>query len=93
MATGSATLDFGSTPTDEASVAVTGQAALLSTDHVEAFLMREATGDNDAEAHTALAVDSKLICDNDAASDQFTIRCFADVLATGQFKVRWVYAA
>jgi hypothetical protein len=94
MATGSATLDFGATPTDEASVLVTGQTALGAADHVEAFVMRETTADNGLEEHEGLAVHGRFVCDNDAAGDQFTIRAHLLAgFATGQFNVRWVYAA
>jgi hypothetical protein len=92
MATGTDTLDFGATPTDRATLTVAAP-ALQAADHVEAFLMREATADNTADEHEALAVYSRLVCENDAANDQFRIAAtILAGLATGQFAVRWVYA-
>lgn len=91
-ASGTATIDFGSTPTDEATVTVTGQTDLQTADHIEAWVMRDTTADNGEEAHAALAEEINLICDQDAAADAFTIYARTGAKATGTYKVRWAYA-
>jgi hypothetical protein len=91
-AQGSATIDFGATPTDEATVVVTGQASIVSGSHVEAFFMRESTADNALEDHEAMAIYCPLVCGSIVAGTGFTI--FATMLAgyaIGQFTVRWVW--
>lgn len=91
-ATGTATIDFGSTPTDEGSVTITGQVDLQAADHIEAFVMRDSTVDNPVEAHSALAEDINLICEQDAANDRFFIYARTGARVTGTFKVRWAYS-
>jgi len=92
-AQGTATLDFGATPTDEATVAVTGQAGIIAGSHVEAFFMRETTGgENGVEDHEGMAIYCRLVVGAIVAGTGFTI--FATMLAgyaTGQFNVRWVW--
>jgi hypothetical protein len=93
MAVGTATLDFGSTPADEASVAVTGQAGILTTSHVEAFFMQETTSDHGVDEHAEAAALCPLICSDLIAGTGFTIRAHPlAMLGTGTFKVRWVWA-
>lgn len=90
MASGTATLDFGATPTDTASVTVGGQAGLTAASFIEAFFMREAGGTNDADAHEQAAFFLKLVCEFVSATS-FTIIAQSLVgLATGTFTVRWV---
>jgi hypothetical protein len=56
MATGVTTLDFGTTPTDEATILVTGLSGLSVGTHKEAFVQGDdSTADNDATAHQFLA--------------------------------------
>ena len=91
-AQGTATLDFGSTPTDEATIAVTGQGSIAAGSHAEAFFMRETTGDNGVEEHEGMAIYCRLVCGDVVAGTGFTI--YATMLAgfaTGQFAVRWVW--
>lgn len=91
-AQGTATLDFGATPTDEATIAVTGQTGIVSGSHAEAFFMRESTGDNGVEEHEAMAIYCPLTVGSIVAGTGFTI--YATMLAgfaTGQFTVRWVW--
>lgn len=92
-AQGTATVDFGATPAAEASVAVTGQATILSTSSAEAFLMEDVTGDNDANAHQFAAYSMRPVCTIPSAGVGFTINLLCEIgLATGQFKVRWVWS-
>jgi hypothetical protein len=91
--TGTAVLNFGSTPTDEASVAVTGQASILAGSHVEAFFMAESTADNGTDEHAEAAALCPLACGSVVAGTGFTV--YAHPLAglgVGTFNVRWVWA-
>lgn len=91
--TGTATLDFGSASASnqEASVAVTGQAGILSTSDAEAYFMAESTSDNDADAHMIAAKLCKLVVGSLVAGTGFTITALNDGELTGTFKVRWVW--
>jgi len=92
VATGTAVLDFGATPADEASVTVTGQTGIVSGSHVEAFFMRESTADNDVDEHVEAAALCPLVCGSIVAGTGFTI--YASTLAMlgiGTFNVRWVW--
>jgi hypothetical protein len=93
-AQGTATINFGSTPTDEGSIAVTGQATIGATDHVEAFVMGDdtATG-NDADAHRLAVMSFRCDCRSVVAGTGFTIyvNCLMG-LVTDQFKIRWVWS-
>lgn len=87
--TGTATVDFGATPLAEASVVVT-DAGVSSSSYVEAFVMIDATGDNDTEAHQHAAASWKLACA--PASGTFTLYVTALMdLFWGTFKVRYVW--
>ena len=98
MATGqgTATLNFGTmgdVGSNEASVAVTGQAAILATSKVEAYLMADdTTADHTASDHRYASLFIGLTCGTPTAATGFTIygRC-ADKM-TGQFSIRWVWA-
>lgn len=90
--TGSATLDFGSTPTDEASVTVTGQAGILAGSDVEAYFMADSTADNGTDEHAEGAALCKLVCGNIVPGTGFTIYAHAiAALGLNTFKVRWVW--
>lgn len=92
MATGTAVINFGSTPSAEASVLVTGQTAITGTTFVEAFMQGSSTGDNDASAHRYAAVALRFIVDDLVAGTGFTIFATSIAgLATGTFNVKWVY--
>ena len=93
MATGTATVDFGSTPTHEASIAVTGQTLIASGSLVEAFVQGDSTADNTATDHRFAGVSFRLLCDTIIAGTGFTIyvTCIAG-LAKGTFKIRWVWS-
>lgn len=93
MATqGSAVLDFG-TGTDMASVVVTGQTGILAGSDVEAFLMAEASLDNDAAAHIVAASYLDLIVGAVVAGTGFTIYGLdKDGALTGRWTVQWVWA-
>lgn len=90
-ATGSATLDFGATPThDFASVAVTGQAAILAGSLVDAWIRLEATADHSADEHRVEALD--ITVGNIVAGTGFTIYGKPREGTTwGRFTISWVW--
>lgn len=93
MATGIATISFGTTPVQEGTIAVTGQAAILTTSYIEAFIMADdTTVDNDATSHDFAAVSFRLTCKTLIAGTGFTIKVTTIAGGcTGDFKIRWVW--
>lgn len=88
--TGSATLDFGVAPGgNAASVAVTGQAGILSGSLCEAWMMASSTADHNDEEHMLVPV--KLTCGNIVAATGFTIYARSEWRLSGQFDVKWVW--
>lgn len=91
-AQGTAVLDFGASPAEEASVVVTGQAGIVSGSHVEAFFMRESTSDNSNEEHEEAAALCPLVCGDIVAGTGFTIYAHPiAALGLGTYNVRWVW--
>ena len=75
MATGTATLDFGAFPgKSDASVAVTGQAAIVAGSLVEAWIRPVATADHTADEHMLETL--KVFAGNIVAATGFTIYGF-----------------
>jgi hypothetical protein len=63
MATGTGTIDFGATPSEEATVTITGQTGLISTTHIEAFFQHgDSTADNGVDEHEEAAAVCPLAC-------------------------------
>ena len=93
MATGSATLDFGSTPTDEALVTVSGLSGLSVGSFMEAYIQAsDSTLQNTTDDHRALAFSGKFSCEYVSASS-FNIHCDLTIgLMTGQYTIRYVTA-
>lgn len=92
-ATGTATLDFGATPADEAQVTITGQAGIVSGSHAEAYFMADTTADNGTDEHQEAAALCKLVCGAIVPGTGFTIYAHAlAMLGIGTFSVRWVWA-
>lgn len=93
MATGTAVLDFGVTPADEASIVVTGQASIGAGSPVEAFFMQEATADNGVDEHAEAAALCPLVVSDVVAGTGFTIRAHPIAMfGIGTFNVRWAWA-
>ena len=91
-AKGTAVLDFGATPADQASVVVTGQAGIAAGSDVEAYFMRETTSDNGVDEHEEAAALCPLVCGDIVAGTGFTIYAHPlAMLGTGTFNVRWVW--
>lgn len=90
MATGTATLDFGSAPgTNLVSVVVTGQTAIASGSHVEAFFMGDTTADHNADEHQFAEI--KLVCGSIVAGASFNIFASTQLRLTGTWTVHWVW--
>ena len=93
MATGTATLNFSSIPSDEATVNITGLSGLSVGSHKEAFVQGDdSTGDNDALAHKFLAVSGRFSCEYVSATE---MKVYCDLLmglATGQFTIHYATA-
>lgn len=91
---GTAIIDFGSFPgASEASIAVTGQASILATSKVEAYIMGDdTTSDHTAKDHRYIAAWLGLTCGTPTAATGFTIygRCLNKL--QGTFALRWVWA-
>lgn len=84
-AQGTATLDFGSTPTFEASVVV---ATVIPTgSHAEAFFMRE----SETEQYDMAPALIDLTCGEIVNNTSFVIRASSKAYAQGSITVRWVW--
>jgi hypothetical protein len=91
--TGTATLDFGAWPgSNEASVAVTGQASILSTSKADAYVMADDTSsDHTASDHRYFETFASLSCGTPTAATGFTIHARSHHKLTGTWAVRWVW--
>jgi hypothetical protein len=91
---GTATLDFGAYPgSNEASVAVTGQASIGTGSKAEAYVMADDTSSNHtASDHRYFAALAGMTCSTPTAATGFTIHARCAEKLTGQFQVRWVWA-
>ena len=93
MATGTAIIDFGSTPTDHATILVSGMSGLTVDSYIEAYMQgSDSTGDNTVDAHQQLAVRTQFYCEYVSSS---SMNIVADVFigfATGTFKLRYATA-
>lgn len=93
MATGTVTLDFGSTPAMEATVLVSGLSGLSVATHKEAFAQGDdSTGDNDANAHMRLRAMGQFDCEYVSATSMRVNCNLIRDMATGQFTVHYVTA-
>jgi len=92
MPVGTSVISFGSTPTSESSVVVTGQLDIVSGAYCEAFIMGDSTGSNDIVDHKFAGVSFRLLCGDVVAGVGFTI--FVTTIAgevNGDFSIRWVW--
>lgn len=91
--TGTAVIAFGSTPSNDATVTVTGQTGILTTSFVEAWVQENVTsGDNLLQDHRQLAWSAKLSPQNIIAGTGFDIEVMLLIgLVTGTFKINWVW--
>lgn len=88
---GTATLDFGATPGGNvATVAVTGQAGIDGTAHIEAWLMAEASADHNAYEHSVVPLTVR--CGDIVNGTGFTIYGSShELVLTGTLNVHWVW--
>ena len=94
MATGqgTVTIDFG-VGSNEASIAVTGQASILATSKAESFIMGDdTTVDHTAADHQYAPQFFSLTCGTPTVSTGFTIYARSIHKMQGTFSVRWVWA-
>lgn len=94
MATGTATISFGSTPVLEGTVNVTGQAGILATSFCEAWIMgNDSTADNDELSHQFAGIVLRTVCADIVAGTGFTIYVTSVAgFITGDIKIRWVWS-
>ena len=87
------TIDFGSTPTDEASLVVTGLTDMTATTNIIVFLQDDdTTADNTAEDHKALNYFAKCSASARVAGVGFTINVrLLGGYAKGTYKVHYIF--
>lgn len=86
-------IDFGSTPSSETTLAVTGQADILSTSTVHLTINARTTTDNTANDHEFAAIAIRLSATDITAGVGFTIKAYCLIgFVTGKFKVNWSYS-
>lgn len=91
---GTIVLDYGTVPAAEAAVAVAGQNGIRSTSRVRVWLDGHAMSDNSATEHLMGGALIRLTPSQPVDNDGFTI--YADNiggLATGMFRVSWIWSA
>ena len=90
---GFATIDFGSTPTDEASVVITGLTNMTTTANIFIFIQDDdSTADNTSDDHTALAYFARCTPSARVAGVGFTanVRLLGG-FAKGTYKIHYIY--
>lgn len=92
-ATGTAVIDFGAFPgSNEASVAVTGQADILATSKADSFVMADDTSaDHSASDHRYFEAFASLSCGTPTSATGFTIHARSTEKLSGQWTLRWVW--
>jgi hypothetical protein len=87
---GIATLDFGATAANDATVTITGQSAILSTSILRVWADEAVTIDNTAQDHRQLAWSAKFSGQNIIPGVGFDIEAMLLVgQATGTFTINW----
>lgn len=90
---GTAALDFGATPANEASVTVTGQTEITAECSAEAWFMARTTADNNADAHKQAAAFMRLVCSEPTPGAGFVITAYCLIgSATGEFTVDFTWS-
>ena len=90
-AQGSIEIDF-LTGSNEASVSVTGQSTILSTNAAEAWIMAEASSEHTLNDQTYAAALIGISCGVPSDGVGFTIYARSTEKLNGKFKLRWVWA-
>ena len=91
---GTATLNFGAAKgSNEASIAVTGQASISGTSKAEAYWMADdTTADHTANDHKYVPLFVELTCGTPSAGTGFTIYGRSTEYMQGTFQCRWVWS-
>jgi len=89
ISAGTTTLDFTTTPSSTASVAVTGQTGIATTSYVQVWVQGDSTSSNSVDSHLLFAALSGIIAKTLVAGTGFTIEAIVPTKATRQFQVRW----
>jgi len=85
-------IDFGSTPTNEASISATGLTDILITSSVEAYIQGRSTSNNTVSDHEFASIGIRLSVSEPTAGVGFTIKAFCLIgFVTGKFKINWRY--
>jgi hypothetical protein len=89
--TGTAIVDFGTTPVSNATEVVTGQAGILASSLVEAWISPVATADHTADEHTVEELG--VMAGNIVPGTGFTIylTAFGPNGSFGKWTVNWVW--
>jgi hypothetical protein len=95
-AQGQAVINFGSSMTDTANIAITGQAGILSTSLCEAWIdatVAAGTVDHTQDEHSMAVSSVGISCTAIVAGTGFTIvaACGPNGPVRGQFNVAWVW--
>lgn len=91
VATGSAIVNFGAAPgTNQVSVTVTGQTAILATSTIACFFMGDATATHNIEEH--LFAEINLRASAIVPGVGFTINAVTEWRLSGTFEVRWTWS-
>ena len=92
-ATGTAILDFGSTPgTNQVSVAVTGQTGIGGSSYAEALLSPVATATHNLEEIKLMTIKLGVLAHTISNGVGFTITGTTELRLTGTINVNWVWA-
>jgi hypothetical protein len=92
-ATGTAILDFGSTPgTNQVSVAVTGQTGIGGSSYAEAWLSPVATATHNLEEIKLITIKLGVLAHTISNGVGFTITGTTELRLTGTINVNWVWA-
>lgn len=93
MGVGTGVIDFTATPSDEATVTVTGQAGLVSTTHIEAWFQHgDSTADNGVDEHAEAAQHMSLACKWTVDGSFQVIAQPMLALAIGTFKFHFAWS-
>lgn len=85
---GTATIDFGSSPVDEATFNII-DASLSGLTYAEAWFMRDSTADNSVDEHEQIAGRARATCSISGT----TLTIYVEILVgfvNGTFKIRYV---
>ncbi len=89
---GTAVIDFGAIPANEASVSVSDPTIVVGA-YIEPWIMARSTADNTADDHKQAAAFFRLVASEPIPGVGFTITAYCLVgQATGAFKVEWTWS-